>query len=133
MNINNEIIYRAWDKNKKKMLCFESLKDFKIGFFSNNYDYNLMRYTGVNDSDWDEIYEGDIVLIQSIESDGDDFDDFYGIVNFSDGSFFIAGENIHNWNIEGYGDNLRVVGNVYENIELLNKLVKDRKIRTDYW
>lgn len=74
------------------------------------------QYTGLNDRNGKRIFEGDIV-------EGADFnceDDGYGIVEWHDGAF-----EINNVQLTGtfhdnyYGTEFEVVGNIYDNPELM--------------
>lgn len=121
-----EIKFRAWDKGKKiigNVLGIDILH--KEIFFSNEnvncYEHvdfkniELMEYTGLKDKNNKEIYEGDIL------SDGNN-EKPYKVI-FENGSFRAEFER----NFEEYSFDLidvvaqgcEVVGNIYENSELL--------------
>jgi len=121
-----DIKFRAWHKEKKIMgevLGIDILH--KEIFFSNEdvncyehadfKDIELMQYTGLKDMREKEIYEGDILF----ESFGEE----YFKVVFEDGSFRAEFEG----DFDEYSFDLidvvlqscEVVGNIYENSELL--------------
>jgi len=110
-----EIKFRAWDKKRNKfvsdfnlspkgnILCEHSNLGYK-GVFE--VDLELMQYTGLKDKNGKEIYEGDIVKMLADSLNGE--------------------ENIEvKWRKEGFWeyfngfDNCEVIGNIYENTELL--------------
>lgn len=104
-----EIKFRAWNKFKKEMFDPMPIIDFKI------YEINaveLMQLTGLQDKSGKDIYEGDIC---EGHSDGNgiitwtDFDGGYDYV-FDDGA---------NVGIYEVKKDIRVIGNIYENPELL--------------
>ena len=78
--MNREIKFRIWDIENKEMLKVQEL-DFEPTFYGgriairpdqyNDYfdteDMILMQYTGLNDKNGKEIYEGDIVKITEKE------------------------------------------------------------------
>ena len=124
-----EIKFRAWHKGKKiigNVLGIDILH--KEIFFSNEnvdcYEHvdfkniELMQYTGLKDKNNKEIYEGDIL------SDGND-EKPYKVI-FENGSFRAEFEG----DFEEYSFDLidvvaqgcEVVGNIYENSELIKEV-----------
>lgn len=115
-----EIKFRAWDKSCDKMYCsdaYDRLKDFfrHYEFIKSKYPdlVELMQYTGLKDKNGVEIYEGDIVEIEMTRS-------FVVCWNTA------AGFRFNSYMPNGLIDNLweaskigEVIGNVYENSELL--------------
>lgn len=104
-----EIKFRAWDKEQKKMLDDVSTwtDDFTGMLIA------LMQYTGLKDKNGKEIYEGDIVKYKNDKPDK---------VIFENGGFMTSRfyhRTPNNWKI--LLDELEVIGNIYENPELLTK------------
>ncbi|MDD5650656.1 MAG: YopX family protein [Candidatus Nanoarchaeia archaeon] len=120
-----DLKFRAWDK--KKNIFAEHIEiyydgSFNIGYVEDSYsgleydddkDAILMQYTGVNDKNGKEIYEGDIVLV-SQHYEGDYFSPEQKIVvKYEDGDY---GRHINSHSVYNY--NIIIVGNIYENPEL---------------
>lgn len=120
-----EIKFRIWDK---KVKCFflpnlevqQSGKNtFTFGFSSkvkHPENHPLMQYTGLKDKNGKEIFEGDIVEIDEDENlTGEvmyDKDRAGFIMYFDDAPADIHFED---------SDILQIIGNIYENPELIDK------------
>ena len=80
----------------------------------------LVKSTGINDIEGKEIYEGDIIEYW------DNFDECYklAVIKFDKGSFIMTNDRI-NWNIGATNkdDKIRIVGNIYENEDLLKEMM----------
>lgn len=104
--------YRAWDKDKKKIRQVTSI-NWIIGkvWFSNlasdwNFlgNVNLLQYINLKDKDGKEIYEGDVCKTVG-----------KGYLPFE-----IKIPDLWKW-IEGNLRDCEIIGNIYENPELLSK------------
>jgi len=129
-----EIKFRAWDNKWKVMLEYFHIinkGNKKLSFvtypsnredipFSNaniKDDYELMQYTGLKDKNGKEIYEGDIIKFtpKNPFSKGEIS---YHEITFIQGRFCISGTGLTL--IEGLNEDIiEVVGNIYQNPELL--------------
>ncbi|OAJ75303.1 hypothetical protein AYJ08_05195 [Brevibacillus sp. SKDU10] len=76
----------------------------------------LRQYTGLYDKNGKEIYEGDIVLSRSEPATG--------TVEFSYGSIIVDWHGPDIDDLRDYHEFLEVIGNIYENPELLEKAKK---------
>ena len=121
-----EIKFRAWDKEENKMIsgdnfAFEEYAPLNDLFHNNSKKIDFMQYTGIKDYDGKEIYEGDIVEKEIMESLFDD-SKLIGVVEMIEGCWCI--ENTKKRVAKGLWsetDINRVIGNIYENPELLEK------------
>jgi len=126
-----EIKFRAWDKSIKQWIPYFEISAIGmfVKCFKPNYivpDAELMQYTGLKDKNGGEIYEGDIVRYRCLICVNKDleqtYDEVIGVVEYQ-GSCFTAGMR------QGYYssyllyelDKYEVIGNIYENPELLNE------------
>lgn len=118
--------FRAWDKDHKYMeytdknlvVCFSDGGTDVVDHttFSHSctsmQNYELMQSTGLKDINGTEIYEGDIIK--------NSYDEIY-TVKWFDAAFYLeekynGGFDYHELHLE---DNKKVIGNIYENPELL--------------
>lgn len=131
-----EIKFRAFLKVKKKMLpvTYLTLSDEEgeqVGVADCNnegcvlcvdyYDYEkveLMQYTGLKDKNGREIYEGDIYEC-NIYPAGDD-KDIFTVVWFDTGLVGKQKSSNNHFGLKYWLDKIEVIGNIYENPELLN-------------
>ena len=119
-----EIKFRAWDKHTKTMdyyqpAIFDMLMQ-KKNCKSKTNDFILMQFTGLKDKNGKEIYEGDIVtaLDEMIKGELKGSVRYYEKVGWFAIDFWGDKEEHLNFN-----DliNLEVIGNIYENKELLTQ------------
>ena len=81
-------------------------------------DFILMQSTGLKDKNGNEIFEGDIVKF-TITNGFDYVVDEYGAVTYKQGAFFIVKDFAEYLISYVYTKEVEVIGNVYENHELL--------------
>lgn len=111
-----EIKFRFYNKDKNEMIYSDSDRYEHLSDFFYNFDYfdgnksELTQYTGLKDSEGNEIYEGDIVRAIGLH------EEIISTVIWRK-SCFAAGGYI----LSAYGDDLTVIGNIYQNPELLNE------------
>lgn len=128
--------YRAWDKELQMMLDV-SLIDFKkrvlIGEhwkfgetnFMNFDEIDLMQFIGLKDMNGQEIFEGDVVHAYSEGAS------LIGVIEYFDNAYCIKSKNgIYNslWTNAEY---FEVIGNIYENKELLKNKEKNKNGKTN--
>ena len=126
--MSREIKFRAWDIIAKRMLSWGdifSLPAWEI--FPGTPEqrpFEVMQYTGKRDTKDQEIYESDI-----IECEYKNGETWRGVVKWGIGepSFFIIRNDVKSCNCYsvnyggGYVKRYEVIGNIYENPELLPK------------
>jgi uncharacterized phage protein (TIGR01671 family) len=144
-----EIKFRAWDKHKKQMLpsfyfsemCFKGIWDLFPLLENFNPDY-IMQYTGLKDKTGKELYEGDVVQQGFVGEKiwTQDKAKTHTIISTPKGAVFYSAPY---WNVrtdvvgivdgetkvlylseyDGLHDfdNVEVIGNIYENPELLKE------------
>ena len=124
-----EIKFRAWDRFKQRWSNYK-INDGTVYFMDKNTgvwygsynkrykDFNLMQYTGLKDMREKEIYEGDIVKLRANHG--------IGVIKYSDewGAFVVEYVKPRPLGVLGmnyYKEDIEVIGNIYENPELLGE------------
>ena len=109
-----ELKFRAWDipdldLELEGVVTYSRDCDCLRHFFSMIHDNHLMQYTGLKDKNGVEIYEGDIV---NLPTDGE-----FSPVEIT----FTVDRDFNGWEVlpQHIEDGAEVIGNIYENPELL--------------
>ena len=130
-----EVKFRLWLLDEDRMIHMDNKEDefslcggqpslsLKCTYrdYSDNEDFVLMQYTGLKDKNGKEIYEGDLVewsceteICSSPRSE-------ISIVEFRKGSFFPVASPTHTCYYSVEDPVCEVIGNIYENPELMPK------------
>jgi len=123
--MNREIKFRAWDIKEKEMLSFGNIVPMRWIYdgsledmFDNcQDDIEIMQFTELKDKNGIEIYEGDIVNQSFMGGIFGQETDISGEVCWSYDCWRI--NDIKNQQLVGIMKHCKVVGNIYENKELL--------------
>ena len=135
-----EIKFRAWDKLDKKMINWRDTADNdellgQLIMFPDEDMFILMQYTGLKDKNGVEIYEGDILKINKITK--------YLKAQYDNDNFKIEWQNDKGWwtatpinlaengievcpDPEEWTKYCEVIGNIYENPELIKEPLRGR-------
>ena len=138
-----EIKFRAWDKKNNFMITQDD-KQLKSLDLASGYIYvghykgendrfirfteiELMQFTGARDTNCREIYEGEIVVFNDNRygaTGGRHSDKIRaGVVKFDEGSWIVESGDYSEYlyQIIANDDEVEVIGNVFENKELLEE------------
>ena len=110
--------FRAWDKETKTMNGMAEIyrnRNQEIELHPRDENIVLMQSTGLKDKNGKEIFEGDIVLV---------LDSPYTVFYDNEKGSYRLKPHDDRWNVDymsnfSHGGNFEVVGNIYENPELL--------------
>jgi uncharacterized phage protein (TIGR01671 family) len=143
--MNREIKFRAWHQESKMMAynldlswnirldcwSFISRTDFFHAgerFNATEKSANLMQFTGLKDQSGKEIYEGDLISEEMIDENGNSkwTAENYTLIAWRGSGFaFVSNPNSAQEWFEHIVDDgildVKVIGNIHENPELLNK------------
>lgn len=120
--------FRAWDKNTADVVDIKTIdleKDGSIGCLVDYSGINLdvseciiMQSTGLKDKNGVEIFEGDIV-----KTLGADLEVTFSTIKFEEGAFCVDYKDLGTEFVFLYfvDSPLEVIGNIYENSELLEE------------
>jgi len=110
------IKFRAWDGEFKKWSDLP-LKKYPIADIKFLTDYTFCQFTGKYDINGKEIYEGDIVRFRRSD---DKF--FIGEISYIEehGAYFVIHSGISDNQLYAF-DKYEVLGNIFENPELLDE------------
>jgi len=144
--MNRQIKFRAWNNETKQfeLPLYRGVANLNINDILRGSTLLYQQFTGLLDKNGKEIYEGDIVLYPDTESEYVDVGvgsglkvaetqvNSFGEVKFQEGTFGIicpkGSETLEKgfksfwWIINEYGfelNELEVIGNIYENPELI--------------
>jgi uncharacterized phage protein (TIGR01671 family) len=120
MKTTNRIIkFRAWDKKSNRIKTgVESYLGAYLPPNGNIHGHHiLMQFTGLKDKNGKEIYEGDIVNYDTKAFENG----LNAIVEWSGSGFYIAKHIPLVSLVEKFDTDIEVIGNIYENSELLEK------------
>jgi uncharacterized phage protein (TIGR01671 family) len=110
--------YRAWNTETKEIEVFETYEEISELFLALSADdgfYSIMQSTGLFDKHGKEIFEGDIVkMAKDVYSEPT----YYEIVRHRGGAYRLE-SNQHGCELWLRHTNCEVIGNIYENPELL--------------
>jgi uncharacterized phage protein (TIGR01671 family) len=124
-----ELKFRVWDNQNNNWLINQRIEDYPVELLYSDHkfyiahsldnldNYIIQQYTGLKDKNGVFIYEGDIVKATSDQYTNENF---VGKVIFDEGCFLTW---INKNDIRGiWGeDDIEVIGNIFENGELLEK------------
>jgi uncharacterized phage protein (TIGR01671 family) len=127
--VMRKIKFRAWDKGKKRFHYFNGIfNEMPYKEMSTFPQYesfkkplalgDLQQFAGLHDKNDKEIYEGDFVT-----NDPDRMD--RGIVEYGSGMFVWYDGIQEEIPLSYHIDDLEVIGNIYENPELLEKNLEE--------
>lgn len=109
--MKREIKFRAWDNETKDLRQYEEISGICLSAL-NATDWDLEQFTGLKDSNGDDIYENDLVLL-------DPDDPPYQVI-FDEGKFELSNDYLRLvYDLSEEHMDCEIIGNVHTNPELL--------------
>lgn len=129
-----EVKFRVWDKEDKKWVTKQNSRSQTNLVYDTNYlqvwcQYELNQFTGLHDKDGVEVYESDIIEVNGIKGYGTEVIENFEVI-FREGMFCIDNGYEYvklydfmtaNHKPLGEQNATKVIGNIYQNSELLTK------------
>ena len=131
------IKFRGWHKQSRKMYLLDKIIHFRLDTLNKQKGWIFQQYTGINDKNSVEIYEGDIVRFEDVGEEGYEYKEAFDFTNracvcWNNGRFELEKivydnsamlEYMYNSHEEFINEfkGFEVIGNVYENPELLEQ------------
>ena len=131
-----EVKFRVWDYEERQMKSVDSIH-FPLGRCNRKcisvynkeedcyewvYSYELMQYISIKDKNGKEIYEGDIV--KYLDENWYEYNTFYNMGKVCYDDEFLSYYVTNRWSVEKekVWNDIEVVGNIYENPEMLDDI-----------
>ena len=126
--MSRDFRFRAWDKKEEKMIYDIEIECDGLGLYFIDYlydkTYEVMQYIGLKDKNGEMVFDGDIVLI------GDNKAPFKIIYCEDQACFnFVSLDKLSLCLLNFDNNTMEVIGNIYENPELLNPELAREKLK----
>lgn len=122
-----EYKFRAWDMVHEEMIHWDQYKDEMVSNDFEDDELKIMQWTGVKDTKGKDIYEGDIIQFDPphhLKHSSKNKSENYVVRYIADKSFRGIKEkksSIIILNLINAQEGLRVLGNIFENPELIKE------------